>query len=508
MIDLVDKPWIYAFPFHKLKQRLRRLAAKKPIHVMFTFVDHFEPWQDNRDPDVADQRMAEWNEYPKMAKNFADADGRPPKHSWFYLVEDWALKTHDSRYLQTLASMCYDGFGEIELHIHHGPPDMQTFPEVNTSETLRAHIEKAKRFYARRGALIGTDHEPGQRYAFIHGRWALDNCLGGDYCGVNDELTILAETGCYADFTMPSGIEGQARLINVPYYAEDDPLKPRSYATGIPVRVGGRPSGHVLMIPGPVDLYPTNIFNDQSIVEKANLSDHDSPRPYRIKRWVEANVHVPGRPEWVFVKMHTHGIRTESHSVCFGDFAKQMYETLQRTCNDGRNFVLHYVTARETYNIVKAAEAGCSGNPNHYRDFDISAPANTRIRSNVAYDLKSYGPEKLHLSGIEPTTNPTFEFRDTILASLSGSPVKDVLVDGRRLHVEHVDAEQFKLTLRTDAFPDDPTIQGASIISRRDIGGMTQLSLTVDQTPGAFDISLPPEATAAPREPDLVESSR
>ena len=39
--------------------------------------------------------------------------------------------------------------------------------------------------------------------------------------------------------------------------------------------------------------------------------------------------------------------------------------------NDGTNFRLHYVTAREMYNIIKAAEAGKSGDPSAYRDFQI-----------------------------------------------------------------------------------------------------------------------------------------
>ena len=39
--------------------------------------------------------------------------------------------------------------------------------------------------------------------------------------------------------------------------------------------------------------------------------------------------------------------------------------------NYGVNYKLHYVTAREAYNIVKAAEAGKAGNPGEYRDFVI-----------------------------------------------------------------------------------------------------------------------------------------
>jgi hypothetical protein len=51
-----------------------------------------------------------------------------------------------------------------------------------------------------------------------------------------------------------------------------------------------------------------------------------------------------------------------------------MFERLEGRYNDGRHFVLHYVSAREMFNIVKAAEAGRSGNPNDYRDFVLPKP--------------------------------------------------------------------------------------------------------------------------------------
>jgi hypothetical protein len=38
---------------------------------------------------------------------------------------------------------------------------------------------------------------------------------------------------------------------------------------------------------------------------------------------------------------------------------------------NGARYRLHYVSAREMYNIVKAAEAGCTGDPSAFRDFEI-----------------------------------------------------------------------------------------------------------------------------------------
>ena len=51
-----------------------------------------------------------------------------------------------------------------------------------------------------------------------------------------------------------------------------------------------------------------------------------------------------------------------------------MFSYLEKAYNDGTRYILHYVTTRELYNIVKAAEAGESGNPDQYRDYILDKP--------------------------------------------------------------------------------------------------------------------------------------
>src|SRR5262249_32297077 len=58
---------------------------------------------------------------------------------------------------------------------------------------------------------------------------------------------------------------------------------------------------------------------------------------------------------------------------------------------------LHFVTAREAYNIVKAAEAGHSGNPNDYRDYLIPPPANRLIRCNRPWRLRHHSRDRVCL---------------------------------------------------------------------------------------------------------------
>jgi hypothetical protein len=42
--------------------------------------------------------------------------------------------------------------------------------------------------------------------------------------------------------------------------------------------------------------------------------------------------------------------------------------------NDGDRYALHYVTAREMYNIAIACMEGQQGNPFEYRDYRLEPP--------------------------------------------------------------------------------------------------------------------------------------
>ena len=96
----------------------------------------------------------------------------------------------------------------------------------------------------------------------------------------------------------------------------------------------------------------------------------------RVLPAVGGTIHVEGRPEWVFVKIHTHGAPEKDAEVVLGPAVDAMFTHLEQRYNDGERFVLHYVNAREMFNIIKAAEAGREGDPNQYRDFVLPPPPN------------------------------------------------------------------------------------------------------------------------------------
>src|SRR5262249_8467929 len=157
----------------------------------------------------------------------------------------------------------------------------------------------------------------------------------------------LREAGCYADFTFPAlGSPAQPRTTNSIYYATEDG-NPKSYNTGVKVVVGRPPSGDLMIFQG-----PTFIDWRQGQIEDGAVEDISSFHPRRLKTWLSANVHVPGRPEWIFIKMHTHAMQNRES---FLSSANDAMFTAMEKCWTRPPFRLHYVTAREAYNIVKAA---------------------------------------------------------------------------------------------------------------------------------------------------------
>ena len=352
--------WIGSYLRRKLPQ-----VTDRPVHVMFCFVDHFEPMWHGADLVTQRARVDRWcRDYRALASKHRDADGRPPQHGFFYPEEEYA-----EEHLDKIASLCADGYGEIEIHLHHDNDTEANFKQSITRFCTTLH--------EKHGALSRDPHTGKLAFGFIHGNWCLDNSRGdGRWCGINNELSLLRELGCYADFTLPSApSDTQTRTINSIYYATDDPARPKSHNDGTAVRVGGSASGDLMIMQGPLGLnWRERRMGLVPRIENADVRRGCPPTPSRVDAWVRTGVHVEGRPEWVFVKVHTHGTQETDMDTLLGAAADTMHSYLESAYNDGKRHVLHYVTSREVYNIVKAAEAGCEGNPNDYRDYILPPP--------------------------------------------------------------------------------------------------------------------------------------
>jgi hypothetical protein len=108
-------------------------------------------------------------------------------------------------------------------------------------------------------------------------------------------------------------------------------------------------------------------------IDGAALTANDPGTESRVDSWVSQRIHVAGRPDWIFVKVHTHGAPDAQASSLLGEPGRALHRALRRY-DDGARFVLHYVTAREMFNIAVAAMHGHGGDPNTYRDYTLSKP--------------------------------------------------------------------------------------------------------------------------------------
>jgi len=249
---------------------------------------------------------------------------------------------------------------------------MKPFPD--TSQTLKNKILKCIDDYGKYGIFCQPNGNP--RFAFIHGDWSLDNSGGSHICGVNDELTILRECGCYADFTFPCHYPSQPKRINTIYYASGDGAKPKSYDEGYEIGVNEATSDkNIMMIQGMLGIrFVKRIKSMCLAIEDADISNSNAPTKRRIDYWVKNGLTIKGKPNMRFIKLHTHGAWEGCMDSLLSDGADYMYSYLESKYNDGEKYRLHYVTAREMYNVIKAIEFGIQDITKEHRDFIIKRP--------------------------------------------------------------------------------------------------------------------------------------
>ena len=352
--------WLPDYACH-LARRAVAPRVSGPRHLLFAICDHYEPLAGGVSDAVGRERVAAWErEYPRLAGDFRDSDGRFPRYGFFFPGEEYRAE-----FLEPLARLARDGFGEVELHLHH---------HDDTPANLQQSIGEYLQRFAEHGH-ISRDRQGRFRYAFIHGNWCLANARAdGQMCGVDNELPLLFESGCYADLTFPAAPdEAQPNWVNQIYWPMGDLNRRRAYEHGRAARVGEAMWDRLLMITGPLAI--TRRRGKVPVrIEGSHLTDVDPPTAERVAAWVAQNIHIRGRPEWLFVKVHTHGAPEDVAGCLLGAGGHTLHQTLTQHYNDGQRWVLHYVTAREMYNIAMAAMEGYGGNPNQYRDYVISPP--------------------------------------------------------------------------------------------------------------------------------------
>lgn len=334
--------WIGPWVAWKGARLLRGEPSRR--HVYFCFADHYEPYGGGADRERAHARVRRWaQEYPAVAARHKDSFGSAPKHTYFYPAEEY-----DPQLLDELARLRGQGLGDVEVHLHH---------DNDTAENFRRVISGFARTLHERHGLLRREADGRITYCFIHGNWALDNSRpDGRWCGIDNELDVLVETGCVADMTMPSApSDTQTRTINSIYFARGRHGARKSHDTGRAARVGewGQP-GELLLLQGPLTLN----FREGKLglvprIESAELSLDAPPTAHRVRLWGRCGIAVAGAEEHVFIKVHTHGATEKSMRMLFdeGGFDR-LWTELERAYRIDESRTLRYVTAREMVDIA------------------------------------------------------------------------------------------------------------------------------------------------------------
>jgi len=360
-------PYLCWIP-HYLKQRLTRRLPRGTVHLILAVADHFEPsivpgnGFARAAYDEQEQRVECWcRDYSGAIGTWRDDEGFPLKHTYFYPAEQY-----DRGLVGRLAEHCRSGWGEIEVHLHHGMEAPDT-----AENTWRQLIRFRDTLASEHGCLAYDGESKIPRYAFVHGNFALANSAGGYGCGIDCEMQILAETGCYADLTLPASTFHPAQIAKInSLYECGLPLGQRApHRKGRDLRRGLAPRIFPIMLQGPLMLdFDGSSRSRLGRFENAALTGPNPPSIRRLRLWKQAAISVQGKPDWIFIKLHCHSMDPGSKEAVLGASMQKFLRELVEGAPQ-RHETLHFVTAREMVNIVLAACDGKNGNPGEYRDY-------------------------------------------------------------------------------------------------------------------------------------------
>ena len=351
-------------------QRLTRNNVARPLHLILCLADHFEPAYLPDTPhlfaplDEQKRRLERWcREYPAAIGKWRDVEGRPFRHTYFYPAEQY-----EESLVEQLAEHCHSGWGEVEVHLHHGLAAPDT--AANTRRALEGFRDKL----VAHGCLSRWNGVGAARYAFIHGNWTLANSGNGQLCGVDEEMMLLAETGCYADMTLPSAPNpAQTAKINALYECGLPLSRRAAHRNGKDLQRGTVPQTFPLIVQGPLGVDFSRRIGGLPLprIENSEVTARHPPTLERFKIWEQVAITVRGRPDWLFVKLHCHGMDPRDDEAMLGATAQRFLQQLTDAMRESNGPQLHFVTAREMVNIILAACEDANGDPGSFRDYRL-----------------------------------------------------------------------------------------------------------------------------------------
>ena len=200
---------------------------------------------------------------------------------------------------------------EFHVHVHHEGwtrSDVKDAVAVWVRENSTPAADSRRLdFFLRLSREVMQEEigRPVDRWAFVHGNWAL-NAADPQSCCIEDEMAVLLRQGCFGDFTFPAGnVRCNPSLIEYPYTCLPvSGVKSYDHPDSDPRRLsrGGR------------SMTPDRFLIWNSPIKAAHSSldfyDEDNRRLFRqpealVRAWLEQSVVVDGR---LYIKTHAHSL--------------------------------------------------------------------------------------------------------------------------------------------------------------------------------------------------------
>src|SRR5205085_10561880 len=122
----------------------------------------------------------------------------------------------------------------------------------------------------------------------------------------------------------------------------DDPERPKSHNTGVDAGRGPIPANSLLLVQGPLLLnWHGKKWGLLPRLENGCVQAGQPPSMERLMLWLRARVQVPSRPDWFFVKLHTHGAKEANADLLLGEPMQRFHRLLAEWAATDPQFRFH-----------------------------------------------------------------------------------------------------------------------------------------------------------------------
>jgi hypothetical protein len=346
--------------------------------VCYFHTDHFEPWSSNIDDASAQaiERMAEMARSSPYARRLslfysvfvpyrledgssADGDVRVPDDGIVFSARSARQEDLAREAIRPLVAA--DGH-EMHLHVHHefwtrnaSHFDHPASRWVNACSTPEADGERLDlHFGLCKEAIAREIGRPFERWAFIHGNWAL-NASDPLVCAVSDEMAMIMRHGGFGDFSFPAGRGHCDPKLETPFTCLPLDL-PRAYDDP---RADPRPIGLETRVlrPDRFLIWNSPIKSNYSSLDYYSVSNRARFRtPERVvAAWLGKSVCLGQK---LFIKTHAHSMKGEYQLTEPGSAIPHTYpdvvaafECLSRVCDRAR-IELQFNTVNEVVGLL------------------------------------------------------------------------------------------------------------------------------------------------------------